>query len=382
MERMAIATRAGWQEKVEALGLVWHTANGDPYWNEAAYYRFSAEEVDRLEAATAELQRLCLQAGQAILDRNLFSRLGIPAWVIPLIQQAWEEEPPALYHGRFDLAYDGTGPPKLLEYNCDTPTALFEAAVVQWEWKEEVLPGDDQWNSLHERLVAKWKDLAPVLRSPLVHFTHVNDEAGEDTVTATYLRDTAQQAGFQTWGIVIDDIGWHSGERRFVDNERQPIDTLFHLYPWEWLVHEEFGPHIAECYGEMTWIEPVWKMLWSNKALLPLLWEMFPGHPNLLPAWFDGPHGTTNYVKKPKLAREGANITVVKDGRPVVETPGDYGKEGYVFQQLFPLPDLAGNRPVLGSWIVDGEPAGLGIREGGLVTGNTGRFVPHVFTPR
>jgi len=186
----------------------------------------------------------------------------------------------------------------------------------------------------------------------------------------------------QTWGIVVDDIGWHPGERRFVDNERQPIDTLFHLYPWEWLIHEEFGPHIAECYDEMDWIEPLWKMLWSNKALLPILWEMFPGHSNLLPAWFDDPHGMTSYVKKPKLAREGANVTIVQAGRRVVETPGDYGEEGYVFQELFPLPDLAGNHPVLGSWIVDGAPAGLGIREGGLVTGNTGRFVPHVFTKR
>jgi glutathionylspermidine synthase len=35
-------------------------------------------------------------------------------------------------YGRFDLAYRGDGPPKLLEYNADTPTALFEAAVVQW----------------------------------------------------------------------------------------------------------------------------------------------------------------------------------------------------------------------------------------------------------
>jgi glutathionylspermidine synthase len=299
---------------------------------------------------------------------------------VPLIRRAWDEEPPALYHGRFDLGYDGHNPPKLFEYNCDTPTALFEAAVVQWEWKEAVYPHHDQYNSLHESLVAKWRELAPLLPGKRVHFTHVDDEPGEDTLTVTYLRDTAEQGGVATAPILIGDVGWDSRRRRFVDLANRPIDTLFHLYPWEWLVHEEFGPRIAESYDAMLWIEPIWKMLWSNKALLAVLWELFPGHPNLLAASFEPLQGGC-YVRKPLLAREGANIQVVKDGAVLVETAGDYGHEGHVYQELYDLPafgDGDGQRPVLGSWIVDGEPAGLGLREGGLVTGNTGRFVPHI----
>lgn len=378
MERIAIAPRPNWQAEVEGAGLVWHTADGQPYWNESAYYAFTAGEIDEIEAATAELQRLCLEAGQAIVDRNLFGRLGMPSWVVPYVKRAWNDEPPALYHGRFDLGYDGRNPPKLFEYNCDTPTALFEAAVVQWDWKEAVLPDRDQFNSLHEKLVAKWRDIAPSFLTRNIHFTHVGDEPGEDTITVTYLRDTALQAGLESTPILIEDVGWDSVQRRFVDLDNRPIDVLFHLYPWEWLVNETFGPHIAESYDSMHWIEPIWKMLWSNKALLAILWEMFPGHPNLLPAFFE-PRGG-DYVRKPLLAREGANITVVQGGRTIAETGGDYGEEGFVYQQLFTLPDFGGNRPVLGSWIVDGEPAGMGIREGGLVTGNTGRFVPHVFT--
>jgi glutathionylspermidine synthase len=377
MERIAISPRPNWQAEVEGAGLVWHTADGKPYWNEAAYYSFSAGEIDTIEAATAELQRLCLEAGQAIIDRNLFDRLGMPSWVVPYVKRAWDDEPPALFHGRFDLGYDGRNPPKLFEYNCDTPTALFEAAVVQWDWKEAVLPERDQFNSLHEKLVAKWRDIAPSFLTRNIHFTHVDDEPGEDTITVTYLRDTALKAGLASTPILIEDVGWDSAQRRFVDLDNRPIDVLFHLYPWEWLVNETFGPHIAESYDSMHWIEPIWKMMWSNKALLAILWEMFPGHPNLLPAFFEPTGG--DYVRKPLLAREGANITVVQNGRTEVETGGDYGDEGFVYQQLFALPDFDGNRPVLGSWIVDGEPAGMGIREGGLVTGNTGRFVPHVF---
>jgi glutathionylspermidine synthase len=371
VQRRPIAPRRDWQAKVEALGLVWHTAGGQPYWNEGAYYSFTLREVEEIEAATAALYDLMLKAGQAVIDRGLWARCGIPIWCAPLIAAAWEAEPACLNHGRFDLAYDGSGPPKLLEFNCDTPTALFEAAVVQWLWKEEVKPRADQFNSLHERLVAKWADIRPYL-PPLVHFTHMADPAGEDVVTVAYLRDAAREAGLQSEGILIQDIGWDG--RRFLDLENRPIGALFHLYPWEWLVREEFGRNIASA-EPMLWIEPIWKMMLSNKAILPLLWELNPGHPYLLPASFEPLRG--DQVKKPILGREGANISVIRGGRTVAETRGDYGEEGYVYQQYAPLPDFGGQRPVVGSWVVDGEPAGMGIREDGLITGNLARFVPH-----
>ena len=377
MQRLTSVPRPDWQRIVEKRGLIWHTANNKPCWDESACYRFSAAEVDMLEAATAELYRLCMEAGQHVIDNDLFSRFGIPDHVVPLIRRAWDEEPPALNHGRFDLGYDGVHPPKMFEYNCDTPTAILETAVIQWEWKEAVFPRDDQFNSLHDKLLAKWKDIKPYLKSSAIHFTHANDQAGEDTITVAYLRDLAVQAGLKTTGIFAKDIGWNATARRFVDLESRPIDVLFHLYPWEWLVNEEFGRHIPDCYNAMDWIEPVWKMILSNKAILPVLWQLFPGHPNLLPCFFDRPGAT--YVRKPLLAREGANITMVKEGRTIAGTEGGYGHEGYVYQELFDLPDFEGNRPVIGSWIVDGEPAGMGIREDGLITGNTARFVPHVF---
>jgi glutathionylspermidine synthase len=377
MRRIAVDPRPDWQQIVEKSGLIWHTANGNPYWNESACYRFTAAEVDMLEAATAELYRLCIAAGQHVIDNDLFFRFGIPDYIVPYIRRAWDEEPPALNHGRFDLGYDGVNPPKMFEYNCDTPTAMLETAVVQWEWKEAVFPDGDQFNSLHDKLLAKWRDVAPYLKSPRIHFTHTNDHAGEDTLTVSYLRDLAEQAGLQTTGIFAKDIGWNASTCRFVDLDSLSIDVLFHLYPWEWLVNEEFGRNIVDCYGAMDWIEPVWKMILSNKAILPVLWQLFPDHPNLLPCAFDRPGPT--YVRKPLLAREGANIMIVKDGKTIAGTEGDYGREGYVWQELFNLPEFAGNRPVIGSWIVDGEPAGMGIREDGLITGNTARFVPHMF---
>lgn len=375
MERINSDPRPDWRERVEEQGLIWHTAEGKPYWNESAYYAFSADQVGDIERATAELYRLCLEAGQFIIDRNRFHAFGIPPEVVPLIKEAWEAEPPALNYGRFDLGYDGRSAPKMFEFNADTPTSLLEASVIQWDWLRTQHPDLDQFNSIHDRLICQWSDMKPLLRSSTVHFAHAPEESGEDAVTVAYMRDVALAAGIESVQLPIDQIGWDG--RRFVDLHDKPIEVLFHLYPWEWLINEKFGQHIAQT--PMQWVEPIWKMIWSNKALLPILWEIAPDHPNLLRASFSEPTGSDiDYVRKPILAREGANVSIFVGGHEVEASAGDYDDGRWVYQALYNLPDFDGSRPVIGSWVVDGAPAGMGIREGGLITGNTARFVPHV----
>ena len=39
MRRITCNPRAGWEQKVQEVGLAWHSA-GDGYWNESAYYEF------------------------------------------------------------------------------------------------------------------------------------------------------------------------------------------------------------------------------------------------------------------------------------------------------------------------------------------------------
>lgn len=374
MRRIAIAPRPGWQEKVEALGLLFHSSGDIPYWDESAYYAFTSPEIATLENASNELQRLCLAAAEHVIAHNRWADLCIPEEFAPWIRDTWEREPPALY-GRFDIAYDGQGPPKLLEYNADTPTSLLEAAVVQWHWLEDRFPTLDQFNGIHERLVDKWRDLAPSLRGKL-HFAHADDT--EDVMTVTYLRDTAEQAGLKTDALLMEQIGWDPAAQAFVDLQGTRMDAIFKLYPWEWLLYEDFGQHALTSRARTIWIEPAWKMLWSNKGILPILWELFPGHPNLLECHFDAPHGLRTFAQKPLLSREGANVRLVTDAGEWA-TGGDYGAEGQVFQALAPIPNCAGNYPVLGLWMVDGVCAGMGIRESTQrITDNTSRFVPHV----
>ncbi len=374
MERMAVKPRDNWRERVESQGMEYHTIDGGIYWDESACYRFTSGEVDTLEEATEELQRLCLEAVEQVIRRDLFDRLAIPREFVPLVARSWEMKEPSLY-GRFDLSCNGSAPPKLLEYNADTPTSLLEASVIQWFWLKDMFPEADQFNSIHEKLIDFWRSW-PYLRNGPIHFACAGESA-EDLGNTGYLMDTALQGGMEVVRLFIEEVGWDSTLRRFVDLDGAPIQTLFKLYPWEWMVREEFGKYLSEV--PMRILEPPWKMILSNKGILPILWELFEGHPNLLPASFTRDGIAGDCVRKPLLSREGGNITISgRDG--TVETPGSYGEEGWIYQAYSPLPCFDGNHAVIGSWIIGGAAAGIGIREDtGPVTTNNSRFIPHFF---
>ena len=378
--------RADWQRRCEDVGFYFHSLGGR-YWEEAACYVLSGEEVDILEAAAEELQRLCLEACEHIVRTGRYGELAIPGPFSECVGDSWKRRDPSIF-GRFDLAWDGKGQPKLLEYNADTPTALIEASVAQWFWLEDrkrlestasgaIDASADQFNSLHEKLIERWRNMNGALGPKTLYFACVRDHE-EDYGNTHYLRDTAVQGGLATQFIFIEDIGWSADAACFVDLEGNAIEALFKLYPWEWLARERFGPHILE--EPRSWIEPPWKMLLSNKAVLAILWELFPEHPNLLPCYFDAaPLAGIDYVRKPILAREGSNISLRRNAGALM-TGGTYGKEGYVFQKYAPLARFEGNYAVIGAWIVDDRAAGIGIREDDSpITRNTSRFVPHYF---
>lgn len=379
MKRHDIMPRSDWQSQLEEIGLTYHTPDGQKYWDETAYYELTANEVDCLEKAANDLHELCIGAAQKVIDQDRFGELGIPLEAVPFIRNSWERDDFSLY-GRFDLAWDGNGPPKMLEYNADTPTALVEAAVAQWYWLQDRFPESDQFNSIHEKLIAAWNQF-PNRNAGPIYFGGIKDHL-EDAQTVLYVQDTCHQAGLKTESLFIEDLGFHSMKRRFVDLTEHEVLNYFKLYPWEWMWHEGFAEDLK--LEICAFIEPMWKMLLSNKGLLPILWEMYPEHPNLLPAFFEErkarealPRG---FVRKPKLSREGANVIRYENGIATAETGGDYGEEGFVYQGLAPIPTIDGNHPIFGAWIVNHTACGLGIREDtSLITGNLSRFVPHLF---
>lgn len=385
MKRIPVTERANLADVAAEHELEYRAGEGVTGWDETAYYPFTIRQVeDDIEAPTEELEGLCMQVvDRAVQNEEVMSRLGIaePFW--DYIAESWRRGDKNLY-GRMDLSYDGNGPAKLLEYNADTPTALYETAVFQWEWLEQaedlgLIPDDcDQLNDVHERIIEAFPQLGI---EGLAHFA-CNHDIEDDKGTLDYLEECAREAGLETSSLAMADIGI-GDEGEFTGLDEEVITTLVKLYPWEWIMAEDFGRHVPT--SGVRFIEPPWKMILSNKGLLPLLWGMFEGHPNLLPAFFeDDPAAATltetgSYVRKPMLSRQGANIEIVHEGKTLLHTDGPYGDDAHILQGFHPLPEFDGRYPLLGCWMVASKAAGLCIREGStLVTAKDARFVPHV----
>lgn len=257
MKRYSIKERNNYKEKLNNLAFYF----SEDYWNESAYYEFSMDEINKIELATNELYKMCLNAVQYVIDNKLYDDFHINKNLIPLIEKSWYEDYPSFY-GRFDLGYNGKDI-KLLEFNADTPTSLYEASVVQWYWEKDTFGHFDQFNSIHEKLINYFKTNKKEFTK--IYFTCV--DLVEDITTTEYIRDTAAQAGCNTEFILITDIGW-DGEN-FVDLSGNKMEFIFKLYPYEWLIDEQFGKYLTQT--DCIWIEPAWKAILSNKQLLVLL---------------------------------------------------------------------------------------------------------------
>ena len=390
MIRVPISERPGWRERAHDYGFKFHTMYGEPYWDETAYYRFSLTQIERdLEAPSAELHAMCLDLVDAVVrDAALMRRFAIPEPHWDAVAASWQRRDPSLY-SRLDLVYDGVNPPKLLENNADTPTSLYETGFWQWLWLEDNVDSGrlprsaDQFNSVQEKLVRRFAVIADH-HEPL-YFSCCRDTE-EDRGTVQYLEDCATEAGLQTRFLYLDDIGLSApqadGSQWFTDLADRPITQCFKLYPWEFMLREAFAE--PACRAPIRWIEPLWKAVLSNKAILPLLWQRHPGHPNLLPAHFcdsddariAGAHG--DWVRKPLFSREGANIDVLHDGDVVLQSPGPYGDEGYILQARQPLPRFGEHHTLVGAWLIGDEAAGIAIREDlSPITQDLSRFLPH-----
>ncbi len=382
MQRLTLPERPDWHTKADDLGFTWHHTSGDAYWDETSAYALTLAEVeDGIEAPTAELHQMCLDlVDEAVKSERLMTQLDIPEKLRDYVSDSWKRGDPSLY-GRFDFAYDGTGPAKLYEYNADTPTSIYESAVFQWLWLEDriadgsIPSGSDQFNSLHEKLVARFRAIFPM--GGFVHFSSDPDFV-EDRQTVRFLEDLARQAGLDPKFVAIGDIGLNA-DGRFVDEQNWLIQAMFKLYPWEQMLRDDYAEPLPT--AEVTVLEPAWKAILSNKGILPLLWERHGGHPNLLEAYFeDDPKASalaSAHVRKPLFSREGANISIVEPGGTELGFDGGYDGRA-ILQAVHAPPVFDGRYAIVGSWVAGDEPAGMSVREDeGRITRNVSRFVPH-----
>ncbi len=399
MQKITLPERAHWRAHAQDVGFTFADMHGEPYWDESSAYAFTLDQIeDGLEDPATALHAMCREAvAEIIASESLMERLAIPEAHRDLVAESWKRGDPEIY-GRFDFAYDGQGPAKLLEYNADTPTSLYESAAFQWQWLEDqldagVLPeGTDQFNGIHDALVARFSEIFE--KGSDLHFTAVAGNP-EDYGTVEALGWAAREAGLGAHYCDLDKIAL-SEDGQFLDDEDRRIAVLFKLYPWEDLLRDDYSDRIAG--SGCLFLEPAWKALLSNKGLLPVLWHMFEGHPNLLPAFFEadtvagGTGGaasaavaraeaqlTAGHVRKPLLSREGASVTIFKSGEVIEQSKNTaYAEHPRIIQAYASLPQFDGFRPVVGAWIVGQVCTGIGIREDrSRITQDLSRFKPH-----
>ncbi|KAJ0161827.1 putative acid--amine ligase YgiC [Colletotrichum tanaceti] len=412
MRRIPVKKRPNALRLVQSQGLVFADHAGphesEPYWPDDRYYSFTSEEIKLLERAVKDVFDMCCDAAEYIVHHpDVMKKMAIPEFAFKQIIESWNREPAwGSVYARFDICFGGLQhpdprlrTPKFYEFNADTPLTLLESGCIQWLWLEQTGCGNDQFNNINEYLVEAWKRNLTLIDEklgfkPTVYFATCNsDSSGEDYMNAMVLMDTCRIAGWETKSIYMAEIGISMEDGRFYDIEGNHIDVIFKLYPWEYMVEDIPG---KVCFTDMgssdgtIWIEAPYKMLWSNKALFAVLWSLFKDDERsrwLIPTYFEGddvPASLTRFARKPILSREGGGITLEADGRVIQHSAHkSYGKEGYVVQELALPPEFKDSEgrsyyPVVGIWMVDGESAGMGIRESATpITTSFAAFVPH-----
>ena len=387
--------RPNFQQNLESIGMnYWNLASGPdalPYWQEGVCYGFSETQIDKVLDATQELHDMSIDMVATMVKSGDYpDYFSLTENCKALIEQSWNRGDKSFY-GRFDLAYNGQDEIKMLEYNGDTPVSILECSVAQWDYiqQAEGIPNPlrTQYNMLDERMIETWKEQYEP--GTLIHFAASGGFRHEDWGNLVYVMDTALRAGMNVKEIKMQDMGL-TDNGIFVDLDNQHIHNCFKLYPWEWMMDEQFGAAIQG--SDTTWLEPAWKMLLSNKAMLVKLWALNIGHPWLLESYAQAnlvPDG--RWAKKAIHGREGSNIYTFnkQDGAVVTnelaqgshDVP-DYDKWGYMFQKWTDISTHDGYRPILGSWVIGDQACGMSVREDkNLVTGNDAFFASHIFVP-
>ncbi len=379
------------REVLEDIGLTWHTdPDGSSYISDALVEVSEAEAEAYYEAANA-LYDMFVEAGQQVIDRQLYLELGIPSNLVGLIEDSWERDDVHLY-GRFDLAGGLDGLPiKLIEFNADTPTSLFETSIVQWALlKANGMDETRQFNNLHEMLMENFRRLITADR-PLEEFAERYaeqkllfssvDRLPEDEHTVRYLQKVAHEAGFFTDFCYMHEAGFSSDEGVF-NKDGQLADFWFKLFPWEDIAADEL--ELTRMLGKMSRdgrtriMNPAYTLLFQSKGIMKVLYDMFPDSPYLLRTDFD-PIPGVEQVSKKLFGREGANMALLGvDGATLASTDGPYAHHKSVFQERaqFAL-DAEGRTYQAGVFYV-WEACGLGFRRGGDILDDMSKFVGHL----
>lgn len=374
---------------LEEIGLQWHTDVDNTPYIENEMVEITQKEADEYYRASNELYDMYVEAGQWAIEKDLFFDLDIPTSLVPMIKESWEQDVHWHLYGRFDLAGGLDGRPiKLLEFNADTPTMLYETAVVQWALlKFNGYDSSLQFNNIYEtigdnfkRMITLGEDIdafAEVYEGWKILFSSIRGNIEEERTTK-FLEEIAKSVGFETGFCYIDEVKFSEEEGVFANDVN--YEFLFKLLPWENIAIDE--PELALIMRKMMenkntiFLNPAYTLMFQSKRFLKLLWDLFPGHPLLLETSFE-PLKDKKQVKKTAFGREGANIEILDASHKIIASnDGIYANHKSVYQEFYEL-NKAGEFYYQPNVFYAYEACGLGFRKGGLILDNYSKFVSH-----
>lgn len=376
---------------LESIGFGWHTDLDGSRYIANELVSITQDEAEAFYEATNELYDMYVAAAEYVINNDLFHELGIPFNLVDTIKASWENDVHWHLYGRFDLAGGIDGKPiKLIEFNADTPTSLFETAIIQWAMlKFNNLDEAAQFNDVYEALVENFKRLVT-----LEEDTSAFDEyyegwkilfssiAGsvEDENTTRLLESAARDAGFECDFAFVDEVSFDDENGIFWNG--QNWEYWFKLIPWEMIAIDESDlaliiKNIIKNQKAII-LNPAYTLLFQSKGIMKILWDLYPNHPLLLESSFEPLKGKKQ-VKKPFLAREGANVSIINsDGSIEIQNDGEYANGKFLYQEFADFAkDENGNSYQAGMFFAF-EGCALGFRKGKDIIDNYSKFVGHI----
>ena len=379
-------------EYLESIGFTWHTDTDKTSYISDEVVSISENEATAYYEATNELYDMYCETAQYVIDNNLFHELDIPFNLVEIIKASWDDDVHWHLYGRFDLAGGLDGKPiKLIEFNADTPTAVFETAIVQWAMlKFNELEESSQFNSLYEALKDNFKRFVTLdgdIEEFEKHYEKLNwkilfsSVAGNDEEehTTKLLQHIATEAGYKTDFEFIGDVGF-SGDGISKDDEL--FEFWFKLIPWEDIAIDEgeLAVILTEMINNKKAIifNPAYTLLFQSKGIMKILWDLYPNHPLLLKTSFE-PLENTKQVEKMCFGREGANVAIVNaDNSLETKTDGVYENFKPIYQEYVEFPQDQNGDHYQAGVFYSYEACGLGFRKGGVILDNMSKFVGHI----
>ena len=375
---------------LEELGFVWHTDSDDSSYIADELVVLSEEEAEAYANAANELYDMFVEAGEYVIENELFHEIGIPFNLVDIIKKSWDSDVHWHLYGRFDFAGGVDGKPiKLLEFNADTPTALFESAIIQWAMlKQNGLEESMQFNFIYEALLDNFKRIVTLQEDTSSFeelyegwkflFSSIKGNPEEEN-TVRLLQHIATEAGYNTEFGYIDEVEFD--ENGIYYNEEK-YELWFKLIPWEDIAIEEsdLAMILTKIIDNQEAIifNPAYTLMFQSKGFLKILWDLYPNHPLLLESSFEPLKGKKQ-VRKPIFGREGGDVAILNANGEVEEENKDiYGNHKMLYQEYVDLPtDELGNSYQAGvfyAW----EACGVGFRRGGRILNNMSKFVGHI----